>query len=65
MQQRNGDDTRWYTNPWVWLVVSIPSLTVLGCLLTIYLAISNPDVLVKDPSLERTAATRTPREALP
>jgi len=65
MLDRTTADTRWYTNPWVWLVVSIPSLTVLGCLFTIYLAISNPDLLVKDPSLETSAATRTPREALP
>jgi len=65
MQEGTTADTRWYTNHWVWLVVSIPSLTVLGCLLTIYLAISNPDVLVKDPALDRSAATRTPREALP
>jgi len=38
----------WQRNPWVWLVIAIPSLTVVGCLLTVYLAISRPDYLVGD-----------------
>ena len=40
----------WYRNPLVWLVIAIPSLTVLGCMLTIWLAVSNPDTLVRDPA---------------
>jgi hypothetical protein len=36
----------WYRNPWVWLLIAIPSLTVAGCLFTAYLALSNPDYLV-------------------
>lgn len=39
----------WYRNPWVWLVIAIPSLTVAGCLFTIYLALANPDYLVREP----------------
>ena len=58
-------DTRWFTNAWVWLIIAIPGLTVAGCMLTIWLAISNPDTLVKDPALERSVVTRTPRDALP
>lgn len=49
----------------VWLLIAIPGLTVIGCLLTIYLAISNPDKLVKDPALDASRATQTPRDALP
>jgi hypothetical protein len=49
----------------VWLVIAIPSLTVIGCMLTIYLAISHPDLLVKDPVLDASPETRTPRDALP
>ncbi len=63
-QDQPAVDTRWYTNHWVWLLIAIPGLTVAGCLLTIWLAISNPDTLVKDPQLDRTAATHTPRDAL-
>ena len=55
---------RWYRNRMVWLVIAIPSLTVAGCLLTIWLAISNPDTLVKDPALDAAPETRTPRDAL-
>ncbi|HCO43934.1 MAG TPA: hypothetical protein DIT63_07455 [Gammaproteobacteria bacterium] len=58
-------DTRWFTNAWVWLIIAIPGLTVAGCMLTSWLAISNPDTLVKDPALERSVVTRTPRDALP
>lgn len=39
----------WHRNPWVWLIIAIPSLTVLGCLFTIYLAITNPLTLVNSP----------------
>ena len=38
----------WFRNPWVWLLIAIPSLTVIGCLLTMYLAITNPHILVGD-----------------
>jgi len=41
------DDT-WYRNPWVWLLIAIPSLTVLGCAFTVYLAIAHPISLVSD-----------------
>ena len=38
----------WYHNPWVWLLIAIPTLTVAGCMLTIYLALTNPHILVSD-----------------
>jgi len=47
--QPTADNDIWYRNRWVWLIIAIPGLTVAGCLLTIYLAISNPDQLVEDP----------------
>ena len=55
----------WYRTRLVWLVIAIPGLTVVGCLLTIFLAINNPDLLVKDPALDASPATQTPRDALP
>ena len=42
----------WQRNPWVWLVIAIPALTVIGCMLTIFLALSNPDYLVHDSAIE-------------
>ncbi|HLT91422.1 MAG TPA: hypothetical protein VKZ85_10785 [Woeseiaceae bacterium] len=44
------ENEAWYHNPWVWLVIAIPSLTVAGCLFTIYLALTHPDHLVRDPA---------------
>lgn len=44
----SNEQEPWFRNPWVWLIIAIPSLTVVGCLLTIYLAITNPHILVGD-----------------
>jgi hypothetical protein len=38
-------------NAMLWLVIGIPAMTVAGCLLTIYLALSSPDELVSDYKL--------------
>jgi len=48
-----AEDEPWFRNPWVWLVIAIPSLTVIGCIITIYLALANPDHLVSDSAIER------------
>ena len=49
----------WFRNPWVWLVIAIPALTVVGGLLTIILAISNPHIMVDDSGTDDTSATRS------
>jgi hypothetical protein len=46
----------WRRNPWVWLVIAIPSLTVLGCALTVYLAITHPDAIVHDSAAPTSSA---------
>jgi len=51
------EDEPWFRNPWVWLVIAIPSLTVVGCMITIYLALANPDHLVKDTAVEAQTPT--------
>lgn len=48
-------DEPWYRNGWVWLIIAIPAATVAGCLLTIYIALANPDEIVKDPASEQPA----------
>jgi uncharacterized protein len=50
-----GEDMQnepWYRNPWVWLIIAIPSLTVVGGLITLYLALSRPDYLVSDTAIK-------------
>jgi hypothetical protein len=55
----------WHRNPWVWLVIAIPAMTVLGCMLTIYLAITNPDYLVRDAVAESATPESSSRDASP
>jgi len=52
---RQTDNEAWYRNRMVWLVIAIPALTIVGCMLTIYLALTNPDTLVRDAAADRTA----------
>ena len=43
----DGLDTRpWYKEPWPWVLIAIPLLTILASGYTFYLALSNPDYLV-------------------
>lgn len=51
----------WFRNPWVWLIIAIPTLTVVGCMFTIYLALTNPHILVGD-SATTDGTVQTSRE---
>jgi hypothetical protein len=37
----------WYRQYWPWLLIVPPAGAVIGCAITIYLAITHPDVLVR------------------
>ena len=52
MTQAQHQKEPWHRNPWVWLIIAIPSLTVAGCMLTMYLALTNPHILVSDNAPE-------------
>lgn len=47
----------WYRVPAVWLVLAIPGLTIAGCALTIYLALTNPDVVYERTESPSTSAS--------
>ena len=55
------EDEPWYRNPWVWLMISIPALTVVACMYTIYLALTNPDYLVTDAVPDQAVVETIPR----
>lgn len=55
MQPVDHKSEAWYRNPWVWLIIAIPGLTIVGCVVTIYLAVTNPDVLVSAVSTGQLA----------
>lgn len=50
----------WHRNPWVWLLIAIPSLTIAGCMLTMYLALTNPHILVSDSATSGSTDTGNP-----
>lgn len=50
VQADKSDSLPWFKHRMLWLVIAIPALTVAGCLLTIFLAINNPDQIVSDPA---------------
>ena len=51
-----SDKRRWYREPWVWLLISLPMTAVIGSMITIYLAISTSDGLVVDDYYKRGKA---------
>jgi hypothetical protein len=57
-------DEPWYRNPWVWLVIAIPALTVAGCIVTVILALTHPDYLVRDASAETSQAETAARDTV-
>jgi len=61
MPAAKDSEEAWYRNQWVWLIIAIPSLTVIGCMITIYLALSHPDHLVRDTPKEGGTPTSQSR----
>ena len=51
-----SDTRRWYREPWVWLLISLPMTAVIGSMITIYLAVSTSDGLVVDDYYKRGKA---------
>ncbi len=60
--ETNEQAEPWHRNPWVWLVIAIPALTVAGCMLTIFLAVTHPDYLVRDSATESSQPENAARE---
>jgi hypothetical protein len=38
----------WYREPWPWVLIALPLLTVIASAVTFWLAVSHPDFLVVD-----------------
>jgi hypothetical protein len=45
---RHPDFRPWYREPWPWVLIAIPALTIIACGVTLWLALANPDYLVVD-----------------
>lgn len=45
---QHPDYRPWYREPWVWLLIALPFSAIVGCAITIWLALSHPDYRVVD-----------------
>ncbi len=39
--RQNEDGRPWYREPWPWILMAGPALAIVGCAITIYLAMTN------------------------
>ena len=47
-KSQHADFRPWFREPWVWLLIALPVISIIGCAITIWLALSHPDFLVVD-----------------
>lgn len=40
------DTVAWYRQFWPWFLIALPGVVVIACMITIYIAVTNPDPLV-------------------
>ena len=50
MKRTRTDTKPWYREPWPWVAIAIPGAAVIMGIVTLFIAISNPDPLVVDES---------------
>ena len=48
MNEKSVKSRPWYREPWPWVAIAIPGAAVIMGVITLYLALSNPDYLVVD-----------------
>jgi uncharacterized protein len=48
MESKTTRHTVWYREPWPWIVMSGPAVAVIGCLISIYLAVHGADAIVDE-----------------
>jgi hypothetical protein len=46
MTSARTDTLPWYRQFWPWFLIALPASTVLACMVTIWLAVTNPDAIV-------------------
>ncbi|MBN9475138.1 MAG: hypothetical protein ABS43_20855 [Bordetella sp. SCN 67-23] len=51
--QEQKDAGPWWKEPWPWLLMAGPALAMLGCIVTIVLAVTHDDPPVVDPVVKR------------
>lgn len=67
MSTKEANEIRkpWYKEPWPWVAIAIPGAAVIMGMITLYLALTNPDyIVVKDEEYRelRSELTAQPEE---
>lgn len=61
--KQNEDGKPWYREPWPWLLMLGPAVAIVGCAITIYLAMSNfGDQEIRDGGTKRGLVVSPPVE---
>ena len=48
MNDQPREQRPWYKEPWPWVAIAVPGAAVVMGMITLYLALTNPDYLVVD-----------------
>ena len=48
MNDQAREHRPWYKEPWPWVAIAVPGAAVIMGMITLYLALTNPDYLVVD-----------------
>jgi Uncharacterized protein conserved in bacteria len=59
--KKTGVSKPWYREPWPWLLMAGPALAIVGCVITIYLAVNNyGDQEIHDGGVKRGLVVSKP-----
>jgi len=59
--ESTGEGKPWWREPWPWIIMAGPALAIVGCAITIYLAVSNfSDQEIRDGGVKRGLVVTKP-----
>ncbi len=57
--------TIWYRQFWPWFLIALPGTVVIACFITIFLAVSNPVIVIKGDYKQLGPVITTEEQPLP
>jgi hypothetical protein len=49
-QQKTPESRSWHREPWPWIIIGLLGTTIIASIVTLWIAMTNPDFLVVDDS---------------